>query len=55
MMEGDTPLELSEEMASLFSGLQSRVLVLLDLAKTLFHTVFENERASSPGKADSNG
>lgn len=55
MMESDTPLQLADEMASLFGGLQSRVLVLLDLAKSLFHTVFENESASSAGKADSNG
>ena len=55
MMEGETPLRLAEEMASLFSGLQDRVLVLLDLAKSLFHTVFENENAGLTGKADSDG
>ncbi len=45
LMEAENPLVLSEEMASLFSGLQSRVLVLLDLARSLFHTIFENESA----------
>ena len=55
MMESDTPLQLAEEMGSLFSGLQDRVLVLLDLAKSLFHTVFENESAGVTGKADSDG
>jgi len=59
LMAGETPLALADEMASLFSGLQERVLVLLDLAKSLFHTVFENESAlSAEGaveKADSNG
>ncbi|MGZ3672266.1 MAG: glycosyltransferase family 9 protein [Bdellovibrionota bacterium] len=59
LMAGDTPLALADEMASLFSGLQERVLVLLDLAKSLFHTVFENESALAMNgaveKADSNG
>jgi ADP-heptose:LPS heptosyltransferase len=55
MMESETPLQLAEEMASLFNGLQDRVMVLLDLAKSLFHTVFENESAGVTGKADSDG
>jgi hypothetical protein len=67
LLEGATPLALAEEMASLFESLQARVLVLLDLAKSLFHTVFENESAlnstdanlrsgaAALGKADSDG
>lgn len=63
MLNGETPLALADEMASLFGALQERVLVLLDLAKTLFHTVFENESALNAGptqqgtieKADSHG
>lgn len=45
LMDAENPLQLSDEMASLFSDLQSRVLVMLDLARSLFHTVFENESA----------
>lgn len=59
LMDGADPLALADEMASLFSGMQERILVLLDLAKSLFHTVFENESAlsGSPAseKADSHG
>jgi hypothetical protein len=55
LMESDTPLALAEEMASLFSGLQERVLVLLDLAKSLFHTVFENENALQAGEIEKAG
>lgn len=54
LMNPDSPLDLAQEMADHFSGLQSRVLVLLDLAKSLFHTVFENESALG-AEADSNG
>jgi hypothetical protein len=57
-MSGENALELADEMTLLFSGLQNRVLVLLDLAKSLFHTVFENESAlaaSSVVEADPNG
>ncbi len=46
-MSAESPLELSDEMALLFSGLQNRVLALLDLMKSLFHTVFENEKAQA--------
>ncbi len=58
LMSGENALELADEMTSLFSGLQNRVLVLLDLAKSLFHTVFENENAlaaSSVVEAGPNG
>lgn len=56
LMTSDSPIELAQEMAEHFGALQSRVLVLLDLAKSLFHTVFENESALSTGaEADSNG
>lgn len=58
LMSAESPIELANEMATLFSGMQSRVMVLLDLAKSLFHTVFENESAIAPGaggEADSNG
>lgn len=58
LMNNENALELADEMTSLFSGLQNRVLVLLDLAKSLFHTVFENESAlaaSSVVEADPNG
>ena len=41
----ESPLALADEMASLFIQMQNRVLVMLDLAKSLFHTVFENESA----------
>jgi hypothetical protein len=57
-MATDNPIALAEEMDSLFSGLQSRVFVMLDLAKSLFHTVFENEStlpAGSPQEGGSNG
>jgi hypothetical protein len=45
LMRAESPIELAEEMSEQFSALQSRVMVLLDLAKSLFHTVFENESA----------
>lgn len=45
LLDAHTPLSLSDEMTTLFAGLQSQVLVLLDLARTLFHTVFENENS----------
>lgn len=54
LMSPDSPIELAQEMADHFSGLQNRVLVLLDLARSLFHTVFENESALG-AEADSNG
>ncbi|MGZ3694375.1 MAG: hypothetical protein ACXWQO_09340, partial [Bdellovibrionota bacterium] len=38
-------LSLADEMSEVFSDLQSRVLVMLDLAKTLFHTTFQKESA----------
>jgi hypothetical protein len=37
------PIDLSEQMIRQFSEMQSRVLVLLDLNKTLFHTTLQNE------------
>lgn len=37
------PIELSRQMAKLFSDMQERILLLLDLAKTLFHTTLQNE------------
>jgi hypothetical protein len=37
------PIELSEQMIQQFADMQSRVLVLLDLTKTLFHTTLQNE------------
>ncbi len=43
LMEVESALQLSDEMAALFTSLQNRVLVMLDLARSLFHTVFENE------------
>jgi len=58
LMDSENPIALADEMTFLFSGMQDRVLVLLDLAKSLFHTVFENESAlaaSSVMEADSNG
>ena len=66
LVDTNSPIALADEMTSLFSGMQQRVLVLLDLTKTLFHTVFENESASgeqtrpqpqgaSGDKADSHG
>jgi hypothetical protein len=49
------PAALADEMSEVFADLQSRVLVLLDLAKTLFHTTLQNESArqadSSPQEA----
>lgn len=47
-MDAENPLTLSDEMASLFQNLQNRSLVLLDLARSLFHTVFESESATNP-------
>jgi hypothetical protein len=37
------PIELSAQMSQQFADMQSRVLVLLDLSKTLFHTTLQNE------------
>lgn len=45
------PVSLAEEMSDIFADLQSRVLVVLDLAKTLFHTTFEKETASLAGSS----
>lgn len=39
------PTELAEQMSQQFSEMQARVLVLLDLAKSLFHTTLQNEAA----------
>ena len=39
------PTELAEQMCQQFSQMQDRVLVLLDLAKSLFHTTLQNESA----------
>ena len=39
------PAALAEQMSKQFSELQARVLVLLDLAKSLFHTTLQNETA----------
>jgi hypothetical protein len=47
LMETENPAQLADEMTLLFSALQSRVFVLLDLARSLFHTVFENESAQA--------
>ncbi len=58
LMDNASPIELADEMTSLFSGLQARVVVLLDLAKSLFHTVFENESTldkSAIAEVESNG
>jgi hypothetical protein len=58
LLVAESPIMLAGEMADLFSQLQERVLVLLDLAKSLFHTVLENESAvnhSATERADSNG
>jgi hypothetical protein len=38
-------VSLADEMSEVFSDLQNRVLVILDLAKTLFHTTFQKEQA----------
>jgi hypothetical protein len=37
------PIDLSDRMSQQFADMQSRVLVLLDLTKTLFHTTLQNE------------
>lgn len=39
------PANLADEMSEVFTDLQSRVLVVLDLAQTLFHTTFQSETA----------
>lgn len=52
-------VDMAEEMSDVFADLQSRVLVVLDLAKTLFHTTFQKESAqlaeSSPVEGLSDG
>ncbi len=58
LLQADSPIQLAEQMSALFSSMQARVLVLLDLAKSLFHTVFENESAIAPDAiegAETNG
>lgn len=47
---------MAEEVSDVFVDLQSRVLVMLDLAKSLFHTTFLKESAgSSLEEANTNG
>lgn len=44
-IDADNPILLAKDMQQAFSDLQSRVLVLLDLKKTLFHTNLRNDSA----------
>ena len=51
-------VNMSDEISDIFSDLQSRVLVILDLAKSLFHTTFVKESTlvePSAEEADTNG
>jgi hypothetical protein len=41
------PTELAQQMTLQFSQMQNRIVVLLDLAKSLFHTTLQNESALS--------
>ena len=43
LMEETTVRGLAQEMGELYTEIQDRVLVLLDLTKSLFHTTFQNE------------
>ncbi len=47
------PLELAEQMTQQFSQVQERVLVLLDLTRSLFHTIWQSESGlSEEGRSD---
>lgn len=52
LLPDQNPVKLAKEMSQLFNDLKARVLVMLDLEKTLFHTSFANEVSSgnSPGE-----
>lgn len=43
LLTDENPIELAAEMAQVFTELKSRVLVFLDLEKSLFHTTFHSE------------